>query len=66
MEAAVGSSKVTTIKEEEEEQEEQEEEDAQTVCWRPVLTPAQAPAPRYLEPVLPAAPNDASDDKLLN
>ena len=63
MEAAIGDSKVTTIKELEEEE---VEEAAQTVCWRPVLTPAQGPAPRYLEPVLPAAPNDASDDKLLN
>ena len=46
MEAAIGGSKVTTIKELEEEE---EEEAVQTVCWRPVLTPAQAPAPRYSE-----------------
>ena len=64
MEAAIGGSKVTTIKELEEEEE--VEEAAQTACWRPVLTPAQGPAPRYLELVWPAAPNDASDDKLLN
>ena len=58
MEAATGGSRVTTIKE-------LELEDALTVSWRPVLTPAPGPAPRYLELVLPAAPNDASDDKLL-
>ena len=61
MEAATGGSRVTTEKLEVEE----ELEDARTVFWRPVLTPAQAPAPRYSEPVLRAAPNDARD-KLLN
>ena len=58
MEAALGGSRVTTIRE-------VELEDARTVSWRPVLTPVPGPAPRYLELVLPAAPNDASDDKLL-
>ena len=61
MEAVTGGNRVTTIREEEEE----EVEDALTVFWRPALTPVQDPAPRYLEPVLRAAPNDASD-KLLN
>ena len=64
MEAALGGSRVTTIKEVEVEVE-VEMEDALTVSWRPVLTPVPGPAPRYLELVLPAAPNDASDDKLL-
>ena len=58
MEAVTGGNRVTTIREE-------EEEDVLTVFWRPALTPVQDPAPRYLEPVLRAAPNDASD-KLLN
>ena len=58
MEALTGGNRVTTIREE-------EEEDVLTVFWRPALKPVQDPAPRYLEPVLRAAPSDASD-KLLN
>ena len=61
MEAVTGGNRVTTIRESEVE----EVEDALTVFWRPALTPVQDPAPRYLEPVLRAAPSDASD-KLLN
>ena len=63
LEAVIGGSRVTAIREVEVGL---KLEDVRTVFWRPVLTRVLAPAPRYLEPVLPAAPNDASDDKLLS
>ena len=45
--------------------EEEAKEGVPTVSWSPVLTPVPGPVPRYLEPVLRGAPNDANDKLLI-